>query len=133
MSNKHSHFFPFGLFLALAWACAACADGNQVLINEDSGRTIKVQTGATLEIMLPGNPTTGYNWEIAKVDARVLGLQGEIEFQPLSDALGASGDFTFRFEALAPGSTELLLIYQRPFEVDREPENRFEITVVVSG
>jgi inhibitor of cysteine peptidase len=133
MSNKRSRFFPFGLLLALAWALGGCADGNRVLLNEDTGRTVEVQTGATLEIKLPGNPTTGYSWEIAKVDARILALQGEIEFQSSSQALGAPGEFTFRFQALAPGSTELLLIYQRPFEVDREPENHFEITVVVSG
>jgi inhibitor of cysteine peptidase len=130
---KRSRLFHFGLFLALAWALSACGDGNQVLQEKDSGRTIKMHTGAILEIVLPGNPTTGYHWEIAKVDARVLGLASEIEYRTASEMLGADGDFIIRFEALNPGSTELLLFYQRPFEIDREPENFFEITVNVSG
>jgi predicted secreted protein len=133
MLHNFRRFFSFGLFLALFWTLSGCSDGDKVLHAEDHGRTIELRAGAALEIVLPGNPTTGYHWEIAKVNSRILGLMGEIEYLSVSDKAGAGGEFVLHFEALSPGRTDLLLIYQRPFEVDREPENVFEITVNVNG
>ena len=133
MPKNLSRLFPFGLSLVLIWALSGCVEGGKVLRAKDHGQTIELRTGAGLDIILSGNPATGYRWEIAKVNARILGLQGEVDFQRTSEVLGTSGDFILHFEALNPGRTDLLLIYQRPFEVDREPGNIFEITVIVTS
>ena len=56
---------------------------------------------------------------------------GEPGYLPDSDAIGAGGQFTFRFRAVSKGRAKLKLIYQRPFAKDEPPEESFEITIVV--
>jgi inhibitor of cysteine peptidase len=101
------------------------------LSEQDSGKTVELHAGDKLEVSLKGNPTTGYQWEMAAVDAAILKLVGEPEFNPDSSALGAGGKVTFRFEAVAAGQTTLQLIYHRSFEKNVPPIKTFKATVVV--
>jgi inhibitor of cysteine peptidase len=101
------------------------------LSEEDAGRTVELQAGDKLEVSLKGNPTTGYQWEMAVVDAAILKLVGEPEFNPHSSALGAGGKVTLRFEAVAAGQTTLQLIYHRSFEKNVPPLRTFKATVVI--
>ncbi len=94
-----------------------------------AGSTVTAQVGDTLELRLPGNPTTGYTWSVAGVDPAVLQVQGAPEFQAESTALGASGVFLFRFQIASVGRTPLTLIYSRPFEPDTPPQQTYEVTV----
>jgi inhibitor of cysteine peptidase len=112
---------------------ALCACGTQVtrLGKADAGKSVELGVGNKLEIVLEGNPTTGYSWEVGSVDETVLKLAGEPEFKSESRAVGAGGVFTFRFEAVAAGQTALQLIYHRPFEKDTPPIETFEVSVAV--
>ena len=98
---------------------------------QDRGKTVELHTGDKLEVLLKGNPTTGYRWEVATVDAAILKLVGEPEFNPYSGALGAGGKVTVRLEAVATGQTALRLIYHRSFEKNTPPTRTFKATVVV--
>jgi inhibitor of cysteine peptidase len=98
---------------------------------KDAGRTVELRAGQALEITLPGNPTTGYLWEVASVDAAVLKAVGEPQFKADSSAVGSGGQITLRFEAASAGQTALQLIYHRSFEKDVPPAKTFEVTVVV--
>ena len=100
------------------------------LSEQDAGRTVELHAGDKLEVSLKGNPTTGYQWETAAVDAAILKLVGEPEFNPDSGALGAGGKVTLRLIAVAAGQTTLQLIYHRPFE-NVPPIKTFKATVVV--
>jgi len=107
------------------------AGSPQQLTEADDGRTIELRVGGKLEVALEGNPTTGFQWEVGGGDTSIITLSGEPEFKPSSDALGAGGKFTLRFEAAAVGQTMLKLIYHRPFEKDAPPSRTFEVTVCV--
>jgi inhibitor of cysteine peptidase len=98
---------------------------------QDRGKTVELHTGDKLEVSLKGNPTTGYQWEMAAVDAAILQLIGEPEFSPDSNALGAGGRVTLRLKAVAAGQTTLQLIYHRPFEKNGPPIKTFKVTVVI--
>jgi len=87
--------------------------------------------GDTLEIVLKGNPTTGYMWEVASVDTTVLSQVCEPEFRPKSDARGSGGKIIMRFKAVSVGHTLLKLIYHRPFEKNKPPIRVFSVTVIV--
>ena len=100
------------------------------LSEQDGGKTVELHAGDKLEVSLKGNPTTGYQWEMAAVDAAILKLVGEPEFNPDSGALGAGGKVTLRLIAVAAGQTTLQLIYHRPFE-NVPPIKTFKATVVV--
>ncbi|MEQ1558122.1 MAG: protease inhibitor I42 family protein [Methyloglobulus sp.] len=44
------------------------------LTENDSGKTIELKVGDDLEVVLAGNPTTGYVWEVSSLDSTILKL-----------------------------------------------------------
>jgi len=101
------------------------------LSSEDARRTVTMHPADQLEVVLDGNPTTGYQWEIASVDSAILKPIGEAEFRPDSSALGAGGKVALHFEVLVPGKTILRLIYHRSFEQAVPPLKTFEVEIEV--
>ncbi len=119
----------FGMLLA---ALSACGATNEVKLDAgDDGSQVELDAGQTLVVSLEGNPTTGYTWEAAELDEQVLRQAGETEFKPESDAIGAGGVQTLRFETVNTGQTTLKLVYHRPWEEDVEPAETFSVQVVV--
>lgn len=114
-------------------ACSAAAQPSstiQVTSADDKGAA-SLRVGDALQVLLPGNPTTGYQWEVASVDASILKASGEPQYTPTSAAMGAGGQFTFTFDALATGQTNLEMVYHRPFEKDVPPLQTFTLSVTV--
>ena len=101
------------------------------LTEKDAGSTVDMKVGDTLQVMLEGNPTTGYDWEMASGDEAVLEQLGASTFKADSDLVGAGGQVTLRFKAVAAGQTTLQLVYHRPWETDEPPAETFEVTVIV--
>jgi inhibitor of cysteine peptidase len=118
-----------GVFF-LAVLLAACSQTASVTEADDGG-SVSIGVGDELVISLPANPSTGYSWVFGPFYATVLEQVGEAEFEAESDALGAAGNYTVRFEGRVAGTVELILDYERPFE-DAEPEDTFVITITVS-
>ena len=113
------------LLLVLLGACSAA----DTLTVDDDGGQIELKNGDEIELVLPGNPTTGYQWVVTEAPS-ILEEVGEAEFLPESDLIGAGGEFHFRFVATAPGTAQLRLVYERPFE-EVEPIETFDIEVTV--
>ena len=101
------------------------------LTEADAGRSIELRAGDKLEVTLPGNPTTGFQWDVSYGNTTILQPSGESKFEPPSSAIGHGGQITLRFAAVGSGQTELKLIYHRPFEQDVPPAQTFEVTVTV--
>jgi inhibitor of cysteine peptidase len=122
------------LILSLTFGLlAACQPKESTLTEAGNGRAETVKVGENLVIELLANPSTGFTWEVAEVDTNVLQQVGETEFKSssLTPLPGAGGTQTLRFQAVAPGRTELKLIYHRPFEKDTPPARTFAIQVTV--
>jgi inhibitor of cysteine peptidase len=107
------------------------AKSTKQVTEADTGRSIELYVGDKLEVTLPGNPTTGFQWEISNIDSAILRTSGEPEFEPFSSAVGSGGKITMCFEAVGTGQMKLTLIYHRPFEKDVPPARTFEVTVTV--
>lgn len=109
----------------------------QLLGQEASGSEVSLRPGETLEVLLAGNPTTGFLWETTGGLNGVVGALGDpgfvVDFVPSEEPLaGVGGHFLFRFVALAPGSTTLELVYRRPFDPPEIlPEQTFSLNVTV--
>jgi inhibitor of cysteine peptidase len=101
------------------------------LTEADAGSTVTLRAGDRLSVHLAGNPTAGYAWEVAAVDARVLAPAGEPGYQASSAAIGSGGVFAFEFEAAAAGHTALRLIYRRPWEKHHRRAQAFAVNVTV--
>jgi len=101
------------------------------LSEEDIDRPVEIGVGDILEVVLKGNPTTGYIWDVASPDKGILKQVGETEFKPDRKARGSDGKLIMRFEAAEAGKTSLKLIYHRPFEKNRPPIKTFEVRLAV--
>ena len=133
------------MFLFMALTCVlllgACGDSDEnnpvltipvltTLSESDNGRTVELQVGDKLDVTLNENPSTGFTWEIGSVDEAIIKQVGESEFKP-GTGIGASGQRTFHFEAVASGQSDLQLVYHRPFETNAPPSSTFEVTIIV--
>jgi inhibitor of cysteine peptidase len=107
-------------------------DGTTRVTNDDNGAAVTLGDDETLVLDLDGNITTGYTWEIEAVDDSILRLVGgDFEYRSDSDLEGSPGTFTFTFEPVATGETDLRLIYHRPWEEDVDPLEIYELTITV--
>jgi len=106
----------------LALLMATCVFSDPVrLTAADNGRTNSVPAGGDIEIVLKGNPTTGYSWEVDSFSTNKLQQMGTVEYKQNEtlggkEMVGVGGKFTFRFKALAPGQGSIKLIYRRSWE-----------------
>ena len=120
--------------IGLLCACSAKASPGPVTrkFNEtDSGRSIELHIGDRLEILLPGNPTTGYQWNIETQETIILQPTGGPEYKPSDNLVGGGGLFIFRFEAIKTGGVNLKLGYSQPFERSQKPSQTFELTIII--
>jgi inhibitor of cysteine peptidase len=122
------------LLLGLIMFCGSCASRTVSIVvqGDDSRNSVMLCKGCELTVNLPGNPTTGYLWEIVAIDPGVLRQVGEAEFRPERTLIGSGGTVTFRFTGIEAGSTSLKFVYHRPFEKDMPPIRTRELQVVVS-
>ena len=123
----------FMIFVVLPlYACGAQGtfEGSTIQLTErDSGRQIELNVGDQLNITLPANPTTGFQWEVSNVDSTILRPMGEPEFEPASNEVGSGGQIKFRYEVVGTGQTELQLIHHRMFEENVPPIQTFEVNI----
>ncbi len=135
MKRNATVHIPLLLVLGVTMVLSGCQNpfvkGPVKLTETDAGSTVEMNVGDMLEVMLEGNPTTGYDWEMASGDAAVLEQLGASTYKADSDLMGAGGQVTLRFKAVAAGQTTLQLVYHRPWETDEPPAQTFEVSVIV--
>ncbi|MFH1834073.1 MAG: protease inhibitor I42 family protein [bacterium] len=131
-------FMILGLLAITSAGCGSAADaakGTLKLGEADSGRAYKVRVDDTIEVVIPGNPTTGFSWTaaLADKDAALLQLIGEPAYAAeASDGavVGAGGIYTFTFLAAAKGEAVLRLAYARAWE-SVLPKKTFWVTLTI--
>jgi inhibitor of cysteine peptidase len=98
----------------------------------DNGKRICLETGDTLSLHLEGNPTTGFTWEITSKDDDCL-QKAEQSYMSSSTLCGSGGMFSFTFRAASGGTSNLHLVYVRPWEKETLPPKTFEVTVTITS
>ncbi len=106
------------------------AGASMKLTENDTGKTVEIAIGDELEIILPANPTTGYDWEVSSIDSSIL-QSNKADFVANTPAIGAGGLEVIKFQAIATGKSELKLIFHRPFEQNTPPLKNFAVTVII--
>lgn len=99
----------------------------------DTGRKITVDRGDNFTVQLGGNPVGGRTWQVVSVDENVIRQRGD----PHSEALVAVGGaarmwvYTYKFRAVAAGTTQLRMEYRDPRDLQVTAIETFELTVEV--
>jgi len=117
-------------WMLFASAAPLEAGAMQMLTEADDGRTVELHVGDAVRVTLPENATTGYRWEVDRLDAGVVSSEGSEPHYP-GGAIGSGGKVTFAFKAQKAGTGEVALKYWRRFEGDSSIVRRFRINLSV--
>lgn len=105
----------------------------------DDGRSIVVELGDELVVVLEENPTTGYRWTVTGVGG-VVGMVDDGYARTLSEPLpaepvfGRGGAREFRLAALSTGVATLRFVLRHEWEEDEDDTGaiaRYSVTVEV--
>jgi predicted secreted protein len=109
-------------------------DKKVVVTDKDNDGKITLARGATLQVKLKFQGGTGFTWNVAKNDEKVLLPSGK----PATEAIegekprpGGPQLKVFTFKAAAEGESKLQLEYKRSFEKDKPPAMKYTLTVIV--
>ncbi|MDD4879871.1 MAG: protease inhibitor I42 family protein [Candidatus Omnitrophica bacterium] len=126
------------LILAAAFLFSGCAVDRSMeskkIIEKDNGKLVELTVGNTLIVELPGNPSTGYMWQIVSVDTSVLKqVESATKFKADTKKLiGSPGKVTMLFKAAGQGKTMLKLAYHRSWEKKIAPLKTYQVDVIVN-
>ena len=127
------------LLLACLAAVALAAPTDAVRVNLPTDQVVDLLVGQRLELVIAGNPTTGYNWKSVAVPEG-LDQVGEPQYvQDPADGpggqrrVGVGGRFIFTFVATKPLEGVVKLAYARPWEKDTPPVQTAEVRVRVTA
>ena len=124
------------LAVATGFSCAAHPPlgrvPDEVSIDQSkAGSLLSLHRGDKLIVTLPGNPSTGFGWQLATGADPMLVRLGEPIFTRGGKAFGTGGVYRFTFRAAAPGKKAVRFSYRRPFEPGSTAAATFEVTVEV--
>ena len=123
---------PF--FLGISHGQRATGSGNDVVVTEkDNNRSIELKKGGVLLVQLEHNPGTGYSWQVARNNKKLLKLAGQTSVPVAGEkvTMGGSEVETFRFQAVKSGTDVIELQCKRAWEKKKEPLKNFLITVKI--
>ena len=127
----------YGIWIGICLAAsllAGCGDSSaeDLALTEDrNGETVVLEEGDGFSVELSGNPTTGYEWTVVRIDADFLRLE-ESSYDAESSAIGSGGTYVFRFETLKAGETTLVLAYRRSWETTAS-DRTFTLALDIQG
>lgn len=116
------------LILLLA-ALAGCA--SPPLSYNDPSLPMDAIVGHEFQVSLEANHTTGYQWQVGELDAKVVSLVGTEYKQHGETLAGSGGAEVWTFRGVAPGKTQITFRYVRPWEKDAAPARSETFTVNV--
>lgn len=112
-------------------ASAASGDDTVSIGKEAANTTVSLKTGQALEMVLEGNPSTGYGWTLEPPFGIALKEEGVKQVTNTdSSIVGAPVTYQFRFLAESPGETVLNFLYKRAWETTPDDQT-ITVTVVV--
>jgi len=120
--------------LGASWLVAETLGGmpTPTLDESDNGRTVAMVPGGDLIVSLPGNPTTGYNWEVSVANPSVVKESQPVAYMASSNLVGSGGTYTFQYRAVKAGRTDITFLYRRSWETGVAPLKTYRITLAIS-
>lgn len=131
-------FKTMRLILAcLATAAIAAAPTAAVRVNLPTDQVAEIHVGQKLEVVVAGNPTTGYSWKVTSLPEGMAQVGEPAYVQDPADGpdgrrlLGVGGRFIFTLVGSKPVEGAVQLAYSRPWEKDTPPIQTLALRVKV--
>jgi len=118
--------------LALSLLASGAVSAHYINCVPYHGPTKIVKVDREFKIVLPSNPTTGYEW-MAKFDPNYIQLVNStyIAYPTRPGIVGSGGIQIFTFKAIKPGKTGIAMQYQRPWAETVPPAKEINYTVFI--
>ena len=98
----------------------------------ENDKIIETTIGKGFTITLDSNPTTGYQWQIAKaLDTGLIKLIDSQYIAPKTDLVGAPGHEEWHFKAQKSGKAIISFDYIRPWEKDELPVQTESFIIII--
>jgi predicted secreted protein len=94
---------------------------------ENPDQIIHASPGERFAVVLKGNPTTGYTWQVSP-DERYLELVDQ-RFEPKGQGVGAGGQEIFTFRTLSTGHATITCEYRRPWDQTARDTVSFNVQI----
>lgn len=102
------------------------------LTKADNGKTVKIAVGKPFDVVLRGNPTTGFQWQVEKIKGGAVEQTGKADYvvdKHPEGMAGVGGTYTFHFVVKKAAKTKLRLVNIRPWEKGQKPVETFEAVI----
>jgi predicted secreted protein len=100
-----------------------------IQLNKKSDQdSVLVKAGDTIQVSLPDQPSTDFEWKFQKPTATVLKQVGQPKFFADNDLMGAKGKMVWTFSVVGPGKTPLIADYQS-VPADAMPVKTWQVNV----
>jgi PKD repeat protein/predicted secreted protein len=98
-------------------------------------QTVQLQANEALELNLPANPSTGYGWYLKDKKSGLLKLAPAGDFIPdnKNNSVGGSGNQVVHLIAESRGTTNLEMVYMRPWLGQQSAIDSYKLTVITAG
>ena len=114
------------------------AKTNNLKSFSESDSNITVEKGTSFVIKIKSNASTGYSWALSKpLNTKFLKLinseyQNAAQKSNSTPVTGAPGFELWKFSALKKGSTQIKLMYHRPWEKDVKPSQELTFKIKIN-
>jgi len=130
---KHTALILCLLFLA---SCSSASKEDAAMISRpfssvDSNRTIVLAPNRSFEIVLPSNPTTGFDWSLHVDNPSVVKNISHKFKADFSGRVGVPGITTWSLRTSGTGEAKLLFSYKRAWEKETAPARVETFTISV--
>jgi inhibitor of cysteine peptidase len=97
----------------------------------NNNETYSVALDSEIQLRLPGNPTTGYSWQLDITPGIVILNESYIPDDKSGTLAGSGGTYWWTMRAVQPGNQVISGIYARPWESNRTNPVTFTLTLDV--
>jgi inhibitor of cysteine peptidase len=97
----------------------------------NNNETYPVDLDAEIRLKLPGNPTTGYSWQLTTTPGIVILNESYLPDDPTGTMVGSGGTWLWTMKAVLPGTQVISGVYARPWESAVADQTSFTLTLGV--
>jgi inhibitor of cysteine peptidase len=97
----------------------------------NNNETYPVELDAEIRLTLPGNPTTGYSWQLSTTPGITVVNESYIPDDQSGTLVGSGGTYLWIMKAVQPGNQVISGVYARPFESAAPDQSVFTLTLEV--
>jgi inhibitor of cysteine peptidase len=100
------------------------------IFNESANnRAMVIAKGEDFRVELKSNPTTGFRWEMGKLDRKKFKPVKSGYIPEKTGLIGSGGVEWWEIKAVGKGKGTVSLLYRRPWEKETPPLKTFQVNI----